>query len=274
MWEACRKKAEEMGAHVHMNTGVKGLQYEPAFATWNVFTENGNAHEAFDYVLSSAPLRELINGIQYPFSSDVIQAANGLQYRDFITVILILKDRKLFDDNWIYIHDPAVKVGRIQHFKSWSPYMVPDPEMVCYGLEYFCFEGDGMWTSTDDQLAALAAKELEQIGLCLPGEVLDSYVVRQPKAYPVYDHQYQTNIDKIKEGLAPLPGLILVGRNGMHKYNNQDHSMMTAMLAVKNIVAGEAVYDLWNVNQDAEYHEGGERGREEGGRLTPKKING
>lgn len=272
MWQACAEKAVKMGTRMQMNTGVKGLQYRPESTKWDVFLDNENSAEGFDYVLSSAPLRELINGMQYPFSIEVKKAANDLHYRDFLTVILILKDRQMFDDNWIYIHDPAVKVGRIQHFKSWSPYMVPDPSMVCYGLEYFCFEGDGMWTSSDEELASLATKELEQIGLCQPGEVLDSYVVRQPKAYPVYDQHYQANIEIIKEGLAPLNGLILMGRNGMHKYNNQDHSMMTAMLAAKNIIAGSELYDLWNVNQDAEYHEGGERGKEEGGRLVPSKI--
>jgi protoporphyrinogen oxidase len=150
--------------------------------------------------------------------------------------------------------------------------MVPDPAMACYGLEYFCFEGDGLWNSSNAELVALATKEMETLGLIAAGTVTDSYVVRQPKAYPVYDQHYQQHIDTIKAGLQQLPGLILTGRNGMHKYNNQDHSMMTAMLAVKNIVAGNTIYDLWKVNQDAEYHEDGGMA-DEGGRAVPTKVS-
>jgi protoporphyrinogen oxidase len=174
---------------------------------------------------------------------------------------LILEDRQLFDDNWIYIHDPKVLVGRIQNFKSWSPEMVPDPKLCCYGLEYFCFEGDGLWSSSDADLIALAKKELEQIGLCEARLVLDGCVVRQPKAYPVYDDGYAKNVETVRRELKErFPTLHLTGRNGMHKYNNQDHSMMTAMLTVENILAGREVYDPWRVNEDAEYHEEGDRG--------------
>ena len=150
--------------------------------------------------------------------------------------------------------------------------MVPDPSMACYGLEYFCFEGDGMWTSSDEVLIELGKKEIEQIGLAKSVEITDGYVVRQKKAYPVYDHFYADNIETIKSGLQDYTGLYLMGRNGMHKYNNQDHSMMTAMLAAKNIIAGEEIYDLWNVNQDAEYHEAGERGAHVGGRMVPQQV--
>lgn len=154
--------------------------------------------------------------------------------------------------------------------------MVPDPQMACYGLEYFCFEGDGLWTSSDETLISLAKKEIEQIGLTKDSAVVDGYVVRQPKAYPVYDQLYKENVDNVREALKSYPGLYLVGRNGMHKYNNQDHSMMTAMLAAKNIVAGKELYDLWDVNEDAEYHEGGDRGVEDTdkivGRMVPAGI--
>jgi protoporphyrinogen oxidase len=191
-------------------------------------------------------------------------------------VALILPDRELFSDNWIYIHDPSVRVGRIQNFKSWSPEMVPDQGMTCYGLEYFCFEGDGLWTSADRDLIELAKKELEQVGLCRPGEVQDGCVVRQKKAYPVYDDEYADHVDALRrEFERSYPTLHLVGRNGMHKYNNQDHAMMTAMLCVENIAAGRPVYDLWQVNQDAEYHEAGEAGAESsagGIRLVPTRA--
>jgi protoporphyrinogen oxidase len=189
------------------------------------------------------------------------RAADGLRYRDFLTVALIVKDRNVFDDNWIYIHEPGVKVGRIQNYKSWSPEMVPDARLNCYGLEYFCFEGDGLWAASDAELIRLASDELVTLGLADRGDILDGTIVRQPKAYPVYDEGYQDRVAAIRQDLeAHYPALHLVGRNGMHKYNNQDHAMMTAMLTVENIMQGKRVFDVWQVNQDAEYHEEGVAG--------------
>ncbi|MBS1578919.1 MAG: NAD(P)/FAD-dependent oxidoreductase [Bacteroidetes bacterium] len=281
MWEVCRDKCLAMGIEVKMNCGVSGIEYKGNHK-WNVKATDGNTYTDFDYVLSSAPMRELIAAVSPRLPEVAYNASQALSYRDFITVVLICKDEDAFTDNWIYIHDPNVKVGRIQNFKSWSPYMVPDKNMACYGLEYFCFEGDGMWTSSNEQLIALGKKEIEQIGLTKQSAVVDGYVVRQPKAYPVYDHSYKENVDTVKDALKAYPGLYLVGRNGMHKYNNQDHSMMTAMLAAKNIIAGNNVYDVWNVNEDAEYHEGGNRGEEENdhaydkagiiGRMVPERV--
>ena len=199
-----------------------------------------------------------------------------MRYRDFLTVMLILEDRGAFYDNWIYIHDPKVKVGRIQNFKSWSPEMVPDPSMCCYGLEYFCFEGDGVWTSTDEQLIGLGKRELEQIGLGRAADVVDGCVVRQRKAYPVYDDHYAANVETLRAELEQrFPTLHPVGRNGMHKYNNQDHAMMTAMLTVRNILAGRRIYDAWMVNEDAEYGESGAAGAQDsvsGLRAVPGKV--
>lgn len=271
MWEVCAEKAQKMGMELKMNSRVKS--FELVNEKWKVTLDSGVLDEEFDFVISSAPIREIIPVIKPTLSPKALQAAQNLGYRDFITVVLIQKDKDVFDDNWIYIHDPSVIVGRIQNFKSWSPYMVPDPSMSCYGLEYFCFEGDGMWESSDEKLIELGKKELEQIGLGKAVDVLDGYVVRQPKAYPVYDETYKQNVDIITNDLKNYPGLYLVGRNGMHKYNNQDHSMMTAMLAAENIIAGEELYDLWKVNGDAEYHESGERGVEEGGRLVPAAVS-
>src|SRR5205814_7938890 len=169
----------------------------------------------------------------------------------------------MFPDNWIYIHDPAVKVGRVQNFRSWSPEMVP-AGMNCLGLEYFCFDGDELWNMADEDLIALAKREIAHIGLVGEADVLDACVVRQPKAYPVYDEDYRDNVAIVRRDLEDLyPTLHMVGRNGMHKYNNQDHAMMTAMLTVKNILAGGRVYDIWNVNEDAEYHEAGGSGVQE-----------
>jgi protoporphyrinogen oxidase len=221
-------------------------------------------------------MRQLCHGVTPRMSDGALKAASSLKYRDFLTVVVILKDRNAFSDNWIYIHDPGVKVGRVQNFKSWSPEMVPDPSLNCYGLEYFCFEGDGTWNSPDADLIELAKTELAKVGLADPADVLDGCVVRQPKAYPVYDDDYAKHVETIRAELAgKYPNLHLVGRNGMHKYNNQDHAMMTAMLCAQNILAGRPVYDLWAVNQDAEYHESGDRGAQAGAtglRAVPTRV--
>jgi protoporphyrinogen oxidase len=269
MWEACAEKSKAMGVTLHMNCGVQKIEYTGS--NWTVQTTSQGHVTGFDYVLSTAPMRELVANVLPAFPATVAANAAALGYRDFLTVVLICKDEDAFSDNWIYIHDPKVKVGRVQNFKSWSPYMVPDPSMACYGLEYFCFEGDGLWTSFNDDLIALGKKEIEKIGLTKASAVVDGYVVRQPKAYPVYDQFYKARVDSVREALANYPGLYLIGRNGMHKYNNQDHSMMTAMLAAKNIIAGKELYNLWDVNEDAEYHEGGDRGAS--GRMVPQKNN-
>jgi protoporphyrinogen oxidase len=201
-----------------------------------------------------------------------------LKYRDFLVVSLIVRAAELFPDNWIYIHDPSVKVGRVQNFRSWSPEMVPDPSLSCLGMEYFCFEGDGTWTAADADLIALATREIASIGLAKPEDVVDACVVRQAKAYPVYDDRYRENVQAVRAELeTKFPTLHLVGRNGMHKYNNQDHAMMTAMLTVRNIIAGRRLYDVWNVNEDAEYHEEGIEGAREAlrsERLVPQKVTG
>jgi protoporphyrinogen oxidase len=279
MWEACAAKVRAMGGEVEMGMTVVGCHYNAGERLWTVTYEDrdGNRHCIdTEHVISSAPLRQLVNGITPRPAGDALRAADALRYRDFLTVVLILKDRQVFDDNWIYIHDPSVKVGRIQNFKSWSPEMVPDPAMTCYGLEYFCFEGDGLWSSPDADLIERAKQELAKIGLAAPADVTDGCVVRQPKAYPVYDDDYATHVATIRQELeSQYPNLHLVGRNGMHKYNNQDHAMMTAMLCVRNIVAGKPLYDLWGVNQDAEYHEAGKAGAQAGAaglRLVPTRV--
>lgn len=270
MWEVCAEKFKKMGGELHMGQGVSGLHYNATRQQWQLKLESG-AVEEFDIIISAAPMQSLAKAITPELPSKALEAASKLSYRDFITVVLMTPDKQQFTDNWIYIHDPEVKVGRVQNFKSWSPYLVPDDSMACYGLEYFCFEGDGLWTSSDAALAELGKKEMEQIGLAKAIEITDSYVVRQPKAYPVYDHYYQQHVNTIRAALKSYPGLYLVGRNGMHKYNNQDHSMMTAMLAARNIIAGEELYDLWQVNGDAEYHETVHK-NDNTGRLVPRKV--
>ena len=266
MWEACAEKTKAMGGQVEMGCKVVGLGYDATSESWTVTFKDPQGQtqtlEA-DHVISSAPMRELVRGIQPAVSEAAKTAADSLKYRDFLTVMLIVKNRDAFHDNWIYIHDPNVKVGRIQNFRSWSPEMVPDDDKACYGLEYFCFEHDGVWDAKDEDLIKQAERELLQIGLAKSGDVLDGTVVRQKKAYPVYDDNYATHVETIREELeSRYPNLHLVGRNGMHKYNNQDHAMMTAMLCVENILADTKLYDLWDVNSDAEYHEAGEAAAE------------
>jgi protoporphyrinogen oxidase len=275
MWEQCARRVMELGGEVAMGRAVTRCSHDAARGLWRVTDVDANGVERVteaEHVISSAPIRDLFRALDPAPSARARKAAEALRYRDFLVVALMLRDRGRFDDNWIYIQDRGVKVGRVQNFKSWSPEMVPDPAMACYGMEYFCFEGDGLWTSSDDDLVALAKRELEQIGLARAGDVVDGKVVRQRKAYPVYDDAYAANVQAVRDELAErYPTLHLVGRNGMHKYNNQDHSMMTAMLAVENIVAGEPLYDLFRVNEDAEYHEAGKAGARRIG-TTPRSV--
>ncbi len=279
MWEACARKLQLMGGQVVMGQSVTGCTWVPDLQQWSVETEGADGRKQTwtgNHVISSAALRPLALGLKPAISATAAAAANALRYRDFLVVALIVKDDHRFQDNWIYIHDASVKVGRIQNFKSWSPEMVPDPAQNCYGMEYFCFEGDGLWNSSDAELLALARREIGQIGLCRPEDVIDGCVVRQKKAYPVYDDRYQTNVDILRRELQErFPTLHLVGRNGMHKYNNQDHAMMTAMLSVRNILAGQALYDPWHVNEDAAYIEQGAAGTQsldQGLRSVPSRV--
>jgi protoporphyrinogen oxidase len=261
MWETCARKVRSMGSEVMLGRSVNGCRFHAEANSWIVsaHTPDGKVEEySAEHIVSSMPIRQLVSQIEPRLPDEAIRSANSLRYRDFLTVGLILHDRKRFQDTWIYIHDPDVKVGRIQNYKAWSPDMVPDDRFCAYGLEYFCFEGDGLWTMPDRELLALARKELEQVQLASAADVVDGCVIRQQKAYPFYDDDYRHHVAVVRRALeAHCPNLHLVGRNGMHKYNNQDHAMMTALLAARNIVAGRQLYDVWSVNEDAAYHEGG-----------------
>jgi protoporphyrinogen oxidase len=219
----------------------------------------------------SMPLKETVLAFDPPLAAEVVAAALRLSYRDFITVALVVTGENPFPDNWIYIHEPEVKLGRIQNFKNWSEAMIGEPGTTCLGLEYFCFEGDGLWSMTDDDLVALGKRELAKLGLAKPENIKDGAVVRVEKAYPVYDPGYQANVDIIRAALTPFANLQPVGRNGLHKYNNQDHSMMTAILAVKNLRG--AKFNLWQVNSDAEYHEEVRSSEDTSGRLVPRQLS-
>jgi protoporphyrinogen oxidase len=277
MWEEATRKVRAQGGQVLMGRELKSLHWDPQTQVWTGTSVDAQGVEhriTAKHVISSAPIPQLMGAISPAPAS--LNRAKMLKYRDFLTVALIAKASDTFPDNWIYIHDPSVHVGRVQNFASWSPEMVPDEENACLGMEYFCFEGDGLWTSPDADLVELAKKEIGKIGLVKPEQVIDACVVRQPKAYPVYDDEYQDHVAAVAEDITSnYPTLHLVGRNGMHKYNNQDHAMMTAMLTVENILAGERRFNVWEVNEDAEYNETGPSGAQEAlksERLVPRRV--
>jgi protoporphyrinogen oxidase len=260
MWNAARDKIVAAGGVVLMGHGLKQLAQDGQ-GGWRMTSIHADGETTISarHAISSAPMRELAARL-HPLPRTTIEASR-LRYRDFLTVALKIRSDDLFPDNWIYIHDSKVRVGRIQNFRSWSPEMVPDADVACVGLEYFCFEGDDLWASSDDALVALATREMVTLGLVKAEQVIGGAVVRQEKAYPVYDDDYAANVEAMRRELEETaPTLHLVGRNGMHRYNNQDHAMMTAMLTVENIIAGKRVYDTWCVNEDAEYHEAGDEG--------------
>lgn len=277
MWERTRDKIVAQGGQMMMGSTITAIHQHEGTGQWVAIVTDADGKETkvtADHVVSTAAINELVKMLGADSDPAVAAAASGLRYRDFLIIGLITRGQESFDDNWIYIHDPSVKVGRIQNFKSWSPDMVPDPDTACYGMEYFCNAGDDTWDMSDADLIARAKAEIGQLGLARPEDIIDGSVVRQPKAYPVYDDTYKFNVDTINEGLgAQFTNLHLAGRNGMHKYNNQDHAMMTGILTAKNIIAGTNAFDVWTVNEDAEYHEGGEAGAntiEE--RLVPRRV--
>ena len=254
MWEMCTEKLRAIGGDVRMRHKVKKIELEAGRAVAvRCDTETGEQRFEGEHVIVTMPIRSLVRALEPAPSEKVRAGAEGLRYRDFLVVALILESENLFTDNWIYIHTPGVKVGRIQNFNNWSKAMVPDKGRTCLGMEYFCFEGDGLWTTSDADLVALATKELGVLGLGDPKLVVDGTVVRMPKAYPIYDAAYREHLDVVRGGIDGIANLHPVGRNGMHKYNNQDHSMLTAMMVVWNMQG--AHHDVWEVNTDFEYHE-------------------
>jgi protoporphyrinogen oxidase len=255
MWEKCSSLVTAAGGTVKLKSSVVGIERGPGGAEAVIYEADGRkVRVETDHVISSMPFSQLAHSIHPSPPLQVLSAADDLHYRDFLTVALVVPESAGFPDNWIYVHDPNVKVGRVQNFGSWSPFLVKDGR-TCLGLEYWVMEGDEMWDTPDADLIALAAKELEAIGLATIDLVECGYVVRMPKAYPVYDEGYRNAVETVRHWLAAeVPNVHAVGRNGMHKYNNQDHSMYTAMLVVENIV-DDAEHDIWAVNVDEEYQE-------------------
>ena len=251
MWETMTEEIRSLGGEVLLETPVEQIVVEDGCV--REIVAGGRTYEP-GHVISSLPLRSTVDLASPAAPITVRDAAHGLRYRDFLTVALVLDGEDLFPDNWIYIHEPNVRVGRIQNYRSWSPWMVPDPSKACVGLEYFCFAGDDLWSMRDEDLVALATRELQELGLADPSKVERGYAVRVPKAYPMYDVDYAERVQTIREWLEGIDNLQQVGRNGLHRYNNSDHSMLTAVRAVENAVLDQH-HDIWAVNAESVYHE-------------------
>ena len=257
LWETVRTILEGRGSSVLLEREVRKIRWKEGAGIVGVETSGkgtGETH-AGDAYLSSMPIVDLVEALDPPPPEAVRKAAASLRYRDFLLVALLLEGESFFTDNWIYIHSPELQVGRIQNFNNWSKAMVPRDGVTCLGLEYFCFETDAMWTESDEALVELARRELFQTGLVPAGTpVVDSAVVRMKKTYPMYDAGYRENVAVVREFVeSSLPNLQLIGRNGMHRYNNQDHAVVTGMYAVRNLYGD--LHDLWAVNVDEDYHE-------------------
>src|SRR3954462_1971788 len=235
MWETMADEIIANGGEVRLNTPVTGIEVRDGKV---VAIEAGGERIEPCEVISSLPLRGTVAMAGAAAPGAVQSAAQGLRYRDFLTVSLVIDGEDLFPDNWIYIHDPHARGGRIQNFRSWSPWMVPDQSKASIGMEYFAFKGDDLWDMADDDLVALASHEIEMLGLAQASKVERGYVTRVPKAYPMYDADYSERVKAIRDWLEGITNLQQVGRNGLHRYNNSDHSMLTAMRAVENIVDG------------------------------------
>lgn len=250
LWERVASELARGGCELHLSSPVDAIRWAPGGVRSVI--AGGREHPGTHF-LSTMPIRELIEALDPAPPLELREAAAMFSYRDFLTVVLVLDGRESFPDNWVYVHEPQVRVGRIQNFGNWSPEMTAGRDVTCLGMEYFCFAGDGLWSRSDAALVELARHELGQIGLADPARVRQGWALRVDKAYPVYDGQYREGLRRVREFLTQVPNLQLAGRNGMHRYNNMDHSMLTGILAARNILG--ARYDLWKVNADAEYLE-------------------
>ena len=260
MWEKTRDLVRQQGGTVQMRSEVVGVNRDGNRVTsidvrrWNEDGSDGGTERVMgEHFINTMAIRDLIARMDPPPPPDVVEAAGRLKYRDFLIVTLVLDHKDPFEDNWIYIHSPQVKVGRIQNFRAWSKDMLPNQDTASIGMEYFCQEGDGLWTMSDADLRELASKELEELGLAKASTVIDAAIIRQPKAYPVYDGEYKDALDTVADWIQTLENFQTVGRNGLHRYNNQDHSMLSAMFAARNILGED--HDVWNVNVERSYHE-------------------
>ena len=274
MWERCRSLIESQGSQTVQGVKVERIQHRHGRV--DCVSGRSASGEQFEYdgrhFVSTMPLRDLIHALDPLPPDEVLKAAQGLRYRDYLTVVLVVDRESVFPDNWLYVHSPEVKLGRIQNYKNWSPYMVPDPSRTSLGLEYFLWDKDEEWSWPQERLIELGVRECAQIGLIDPREVKDGTVVRMEKAYPVYDQTYQDSVATIRQYLQTFSNLQTIGRNGLHRYNNQDHSMLTGVYAAGNIL-GER-HDVWAVNTEKEYHEEERVAQPNAGdRLVPTRVS-
>jgi protoporphyrinogen oxidase len=271
MWERVAQILDERGHPIRFGVKVEKIHLSRGKITSVTIVDDSDGESRLDgqHFISTMPIKNLIAALDPPPPDAVLDASRKLRYRDFLTVGLVVDTPDVFKDNWIYIHSPDVKVGRIQNFKNWSPDMVPDLSKTSLGLEYFVQENDDLWSSNDQELIKLATDECAQLGLVNAEDVVDGVVIRMPKAYPVYDRSYMENVKIIREYLDSIPNLQLIGRNGQHRYNNQDHSMLTGIYAARNL-CGERL-DIWDINTEDDYHEEGSQQRS-GERLVPKAV--
>ncbi|MGB3201940.1 MAG: NAD(P)/FAD-dependent oxidoreductase [Nodosilinea sp.] len=262
MWERCQELLMAQGATVQLNTEILSIEHQGTFVTRVLAKQvdpdgilpDRTLELTGDHVISSMPISALVHQLDPPPPPEVLAAARGLKYRDFLIVSLIINQADLFPDNWLYIHSPEFKVGRIQNFKNWSLAMVPDSSKTCLGMEYFCSEGDALWQLPDEKLIELASQEIARLSLGVQlSDIEDGCVIRQHKAYPVYDGDYRQHLQVLQDYIETFENLQTVGRNGMHRYNNQDHSMLTALLAAKNTLGED--HALWDINVERSYHE-------------------
>lgn len=273
MWERCEDLLKAQGSETLRGRKVRRIRHRHGRVECVYGQTVTGEHEEFaaDQFISTMPLRNLVRALDPPPPDAVLQAAEKLRYRDYLTVVLLAKRESVFPDNWIYIHSPEVKMGRIQNYKNWSPEMVPDQSRTSLGLEYFLWQHDEEWKWSNERLIDLGIQECMRIGMLERSEIEDGTVVRMKKAYPIYDRDYQSNVDIVRRYLEGLSNLQTIGRNGLHRYNNQDHSMLTGVYAARNI-AGEK-HDVWAVNTEMEYHEEGrEKSAPKGDRLVPQKV--
>ena len=254
MYERMAELVQERGATLLMHTAAKRFEVEDGRIV-RVVAEGPQGEQVFepDQVLSSMPLTLLVKGLHPQVDPATLRSADSLSYRHLITIDLVVDRAELFPDNWIYVHEPALQLGRIQNFKNWSPHMVPDPNTTCLGLEYFCGDEDEIWKMSTQELVELGTREMEATGLMEGGRVIDGTAFKVPRAYPVYKRGYEEHLDRLQAAVDGISNLNVMGRYGMFKYNNSDHSILTALLAVENIFGAE--HELWAVNTDTAYHE-------------------
>jgi len=254
LWERMREAIVQNGSEILLNAPVTSLKHESGRVTHvEIAPQGAPCLIPCASVLSSMPLGELVQRLDPPPSEEILASARALRHRAFLLVGLILEGRDLFPDNWVYVHSPEVSVGRIQNFRNWSEALVPSAEHTSLGMEYFCDEGDALWCQPDEALIALATQELQQLGLADGSRVMGGVVICQPRAYPIYHAGYRAHVDRLRDYLAGFRNVQTIGRNGMHRYNNLDHAMLTGLLAARNVLGGQ--YDIWAVNAEATYGE-------------------